>query len=417
MRQSLVCRRLAGVVLSSCSALALAEQPLDVDRYVEVVLRAHPGAAQSVGLERAADAETRAMRRWPDPTLAYARGRSRPTEALAGQAAATETSWSLTQTIPWPGTSSAGARAASRAADGLRVMAQSVRWELAVQARATFARLLAARTLLDVARAAEDDARSLRDLVARRADLGEARESERIRAAVEWMRQRGGLTAAEREAQAAEAALRALTLEELPSPLVVQDTARVELPPLDRDALAARLTDRSPRLRLAQAEAERRQALSSAARRARVADLDVTVFREREADKRATGVSFGLRLPLWNANRGEVARAAAGEQVARAEADRARLEARAELQARLAELQVAADQASLLERDVLPAATRSVALVRLSFEEGETSLLELLDAQRTQREAQREAAQARLAETLALGEVQKLAGPDFEPWR
>jgi outer membrane protein TolC len=56
-------------------------------------------------------------------------------------------------------------------------------------------------------------------------------------------------------------------------------------------------------------------------------------------------------------------------------------------------------------------------LVRLSFEEGETSLLDLLDAQRTLRDTQREAVEAHLALSLAVGEVQKLAGPDFDPWR
>ena len=78
---------------------------------------------------------------------------------------------------------------------------------------------------------------------------------------------------------------------------------------------------------------------------------------------------------------------------------------------------IAAAQASLLESEILPAAARSVDLVRLSYQEGETSLLDLLDAQRTDRDTQREAAAAHLSLSLALGEVQRLVGPDFNPWR
>jgi cobalt-zinc-cadmium efflux system outer membrane protein len=292
-----------------------------------------------------------------------------------------------------------------------------VRWELAVQARQAFARLAAFRALLDLARAAEEDARSLRDLVTRRADLGEARESDRIKATVEWLRRQRDLATAEREAQASEAIVRALAVEPLPRPLAIRPPLHEPLPTLDREALAAQIVDRSPRLRAARAEAERQRALLSVARRARIPDLDLTVFKDRELDKEATGFSVGVRLPLWNANRGEIARADAASHIAGAEAGRVRLELVTELQGRLKELQIAGDQAALLDHEILPAAERSVGLVRLSFEEGETSLLDLLDAQRTFRDTQREAAEARLALSLALGEVQKLAGPDFNPWR
>lgn len=398
----------------SCTT-ALAEEPLDVDRYVEIVVRAHPGAAQSAGLDLAASAEKRAARLFPDPVFEYSRGRAEP--AGAPDLRGTEKGYSVSQTLPWPGTFSAGVEAGDRAADGLSAAAEGVRWDLVVAARAAFARLSARRALLDVARAAEGDARSLRDLVTRRAELGEARESDRIKAMVEWLRQRRSLSAAEREAEAAESVLRALAVEPLPSPLALLPVVHPDLPPLDRGALATQLAEKSPVVRAARAEAGRQQALLAVARKSRIPDLAVTVFRQEELDKQTTGVTFGVQVPLWNAKRGEIARADAGSRIAEAGAGRARLEVVTELQTRLKELQVAADQATLLDREVLPAASRSVELVRLSFEEGETSLLDLLDAQRTLRDAQREAAEAHLSLSLAIGEVQKLAGPDFDPWR
>lgn len=396
-------------------ARAVAQEDLDVDRYVEIVLRAHPSAAQSAGLELAAGAEGKASRLFPDPVFEYSRDRGTPTEPPGTRA--TETGYSVSQTIPWPGTFSAGIRAGDRAADALRAGAEALRWELAVQARQAFARLAAARALLDVSRAAEDDARSLRDLVTRRAELGESRESDRIKATVEWLRQQRNLATAERETEATEAIVRALAVEPLPRPLAIRSTVHEPLPRLEREALAAQIVDRSPRLRAARAEAERQQALLSVARRSRVPDLDVTVFKQKELDKEATGFAIGVKVPLWNANRGEIARADAQSRISSAEAGRVRIELVTELQGRLKELQIAGDQVTLLDREILPAAQRSVGLVRLSFEEGETSLLDLLDAQRTFRDTLREAAEAHLALSLALGEVQKLAGPDFNPWR
>ncbi len=248
--------------------------------------------------------------------LSWARGRPTDLPGTKGD----ETGYALSQTLPWPGTFRAGARAGERAGDALRAGAEGVAWEIEARARLAFARLEAARGLLEVAREAEKDARSLRDLVARRADLGESRESDRIKVSVEWLRQQRQLAAVSRETQLAEAILRALAVEPLPQPLLLKQTAHPPLPPLDPAALATRLAETNPRLRAARAEAARREALASVARRARIPDLDVSVFRQRELDKEANGFSVGIKLPLWNANRGEIARAQAEERVAAARA-------------------------------------------------------------------------------------------------
>lgn len=415
-RSPLVLRAVGAPVLAlTCCVPLTAEEPLSADRFAEIVLRSHPGARRAAGLEGAAEAERKAARLFPDPSFQYTQDRARLADAPG--ATATERGYSVSQTIPWPGRFRAGIRAGDRAAESLRGAAEEARWELTVEARTAFFRLGSARALLEIARAAEQDARSLRDLLTRRAELGESRESDRIKATVEWLRQQRNLAAAEREAEAAEAILRALAVEPLPKPLAIAAVVHEPLPALDREALAAQISDRSPRLRAARAEAQRQQALLSVARRARIPDLDVTVFRQKELDKQATGFGLGVTLPLWNANRGEIARADAASRISSAEAERARIALATELPASLKELQIAGDQASLLDREILPAAQRSVELVRLSFEEGETSLLDLLDAQRTFRDTQREAAEAHLALSLALGEVQKLAGPDFNPWR
>src|SRR6185436_4015956 len=172
-----------------------------------------------------------------------------------------------------------------------------------------------------------------------------------------------------------------------------------------------------PRIRAAAMEEQRRVALLAVARQTRFPDLDLSLFRQNEVDKRATGFAMGLRVPLWNASRGEIARADAAARTAAAEAGRLRTELVTDLYGRLKELQVAGDQVTLLDREVVPAASRSFELVRLAYQEGETSLLDLLDAQRTYRDTQREAAEARLALSTAVAEVQRLVGPDFDPGR
>jgi len=394
---------------------ARAEEPVDVEAYVQTVLRSHPGARQVTALEAAAGAERKAARQVPDPTVAFSWDRGRINEG--SPLSARETGLSVSQTIPWPGTFSANVRAGDRAADILRADGTGTRWDLEIEARAVFARVLYVRAALDVARAAEADALSLRDLTAKRAELGESREADRIKAEVEWLRQERTRRAGEREAEAAEEILRTLAVEPLPRPLALQGELPRPIPPTDAAQLRDRLGRSNPRLRAARAAAEREAALLSVARRARIPDLDVTWFRNEEVDKEANGFSVGLRVPLWNANRGEIARAQAASSLAAAGAHRALVDLTAALERARQELDVASAQAEILDREILPAATRSLELARFSYQEGETSLLDLLDAQRTFRETLREAAASRLALALALAEVQRLVGPDFNPGR
>ncbi len=394
---------------------AVAQEALGVESYVKVVLRSHPAARLQDGLEAQARAETKAAWFPPDPQVELSRGRAHPRDPSA--LSATETGFSVSQTIPWPGAVAAGVRAGQRAADRLRAEGQATRWEIEVAARSAFAKLAAARSLVEIDEKTEGDARSLRDLVTRRTELGETRESDRIKATVEWMRQRRLLDATRRGAEAAEVVVRTLAVEPLPKPLLLRTETSRDVATLDRTAVAERLIERNPRLIAARAGTERQRALASQAKQARLPDLDVTVFREKELDKTSDGVAVAIKVPLWNANRGEIARARAAVTIASAEADRTRLELLAELEERLKDLEVAKGQVQTLGKEILPSAAESLRLARRSYEEGETSLLDLLDAERTFRETQREAVESRLALALAVTEIQRLVGPDFDPWR
>jgi outer membrane protein TolC len=408
---------LAVAVFLAAPALARGQastsQALDEAAFVQVVLRTHPAARRSAALDVAAAAERKAGRAFPDPVVGFSWARARSLDGVRRD----ETAWSVTQTLPWPGTFGAGVRAADRQAEVFRAEGRATRWELDLEARSAFARLLFAREAVAIARAAEADAEELRDLTDRRAELGESREVDRIKAEVEWLKQRRTRASLEREAEAAEAILRGLAVERLPQPLVLAGELPGPLPPADLAALRARLAEENPVYRGARAASAREAARASVARRGRVPDLDVTVFHEEELDKTANGFEVGLRLPLWNANRGEIARAEAAATLAEAEAQRTRLHLEGVLERTAQELDVASAQVEILLGRLLPAAERSLELARYAYREGETSLLDLLDAQRTFRETQRETLASRFALSQALAEVRRLVGPGFEPGR
>jgi cobalt-zinc-cadmium efflux system outer membrane protein len=410
-------RRIIALLLAQLGAQswASAEQLLDLDGYVAIVLRAHPATQQSAALDSTAAAERRAARLLPDPVFEVSGGRGTVLEAegLRG----TETGFSISQSLPWITRYQAGKQVGERASDFLRASADAQRWELKISAREAFVQLLRAHAVVEISKAAESDARWLRDLATRRAELGESREIDRLKAEVEWLRQRRNLQAAEREADAAEAILRRLAVVPLPQPLVLQGELPAPVSALQREALLERLASSNPALRAAQAEKLRQAARAELERSSRYPDIDLSVFRQHEIDKRATGVAVGLVLPLWNARRGEIARAEAGAALAEADFEAERLALQTELEARSRDVEVASSEVAILVDQVLPAAAGSLQLARLTYEEGETSLLDLLDAQRTHRDTQREAIESRFALAAAVLNLQRLVGPDFDPWR
>lgn len=404
-------RRLLAFVLLTAGRALGGDEPLRIDSYVDLVVRSNPGSDVGKALEERGAAERRGARLIADPTLELTFGRGRPTDGTSDRAP--ETGISISQNLPWPLTRAATIQAADFSAEAGNAQAAAVRRGLVVQARTAFYALLRTRALVAVERSAESDARSLSELVARRAELGESREVDRIKARVEWLKQQRELSAVEREAAAAEAVIRALAVVPLPRPLLVDGELPGTSTGIGRTGdVLFRAIDGNPDLLRSKAEAVRASALLSAARRSRVPDLGLSLFHQKEIDRDAYGFSLGVTVPLWNARRGDVAKAAAEASLADAEARRARVALLAELEERLKDVDVASSQASTLMTELVPAATESLRLARLLYEEGETSLLDLLDAQRTARETRREEIRARYDLGRALNELYRLLGPE-----
>lgn len=403
--------RLLFVVTFLSGATALhADEPLRIETYVEIVLRTHPASQAAGALEESARAERLGARLLPDPTLEVSLGQGR---SATDSVRATERGIALSQVIPWLPARAAGIEAGDHAAEARRAEASATRWGLRIDARLSFHRVLGARALVEVARATERDARSLLDLVGRRASLGETREVDRIKARVEWLKQQRELRAAEREAEAAEAALRTLAASPLPQPLVLD--GELPRPAESASALEAATPtrlERSPEMTRARADAARAASLLSSARRSRVPDLGISLFRQNELDRDALGASLGIVLPLWNSRRGEVARAGAESMLRTADVGRIRLTLLIEIENRRRDVDTSAAEAATLMDELVPSAAESLRLARLLFEEGETSLLDLLDAQRTAREARREEIRARSELAVALSELQRVLGPE-----
>ena len=167
--------------------------------------------------------------------------------------------------------------------------------------------------------------------------------------------------------------------------------------PVDR---VAHLENRAD-IRAATARVAAAEAAIEAARSLGKRDITVGVQFEHypsvgdQAPNNTWGLSIGIPLFVSHRYEGELIRAAAELDQARDQAERARTLANADAIRSTTEFRTSKERLKSLESTLLPEAEKVTAAAEFAYSKGATGLLELLDARRTLRQIQQEAAVAK----------------------
>lgn len=256
-------------------------------------------------------------------------------------------------------------------------------------------------------------ARETADLYGRSAEAGRLRQKAGDIAPVDVSRLQIDKTRAESDARQAQA-----ELEQAQQALAyltgLQDSARqlqasdpwpgLNEAPLEAAPLAQRPDLEAAQRRLAAAEAERDLARARKSR-----DVTIGVQYEHNLQNAPTNsYGFGVSVPLfiWHEYEGEIARAEADLDVARRQLEQQQAQAFGQVaQARNA-LLAARERARRLDSGLLADAERVAKAAELAYGKGAMGLMDLLDARRTLRQIQVEAASARADYAKALSDWQ-----------
>lgn len=294
-----------------------------------------------------------------------------------------EKSWVVRQEFASPPVLALRRRAAQRASEASRFLAQGKKSELLSRARGAFASLRLAwveRELLDeniailrrVARVAEAK------LAASKSGQGDA-----LRAQVELTRFLGLRESVDHDLAADEAELSAL-MGRAPAPLPRPEAALPTPPPalelLEAQAIAAR-----PELRAAVLESERAQA-GSALARAELLPMLMVQYRRRNAPMtgRTHDAMLGLSVPLWFWRPAAAIKQADAERgAARAESEAMRLATLSAVRAARERLAGAVRLAEVYRTAVLPQAESALRTAEAAYQSDRGRFIDLLDAQRT----------------------------------
>lgn len=367
------------IAVGGCSVELRAEEPpavTDLASLVDTARSRHPTAVAVKAALRAAEARASQAGTWANPEVEVSYGRTSP--RVADLASDRPYGGRIAQRIEWWGKRSARVAAATAQVSAAAAESAAAHLDLETEVR------LAAIALAD-ARMAEEQAgrevalaQELVDVVDKRQALGDSDRGEAARARLEATTARLRHEASGRQVALQLALLRGWCGETLPDSLIVSDALTDPL--ADGEGRAAVGTH--PRIRAA-LEAERAaEARIDAERQARLPDMTVGVFGDREREKDTYGVTLGFEVPLWDRN---------SARIAEAEAERAQFAAQRAVAAQglereravaLGALRSAAAEVIVLRDQALPVAEEMVELRMAAFRAGDAGLADVLESRR-----------------------------------
>jgi len=126
-----------------------------------------------------------------------------------------------------------------------------------------------------------------------------------------------------------------------------------------------------------------------------------------------TAVGFSIPLPLFNRNKGGVARANAQETQQRYQVQRVELEVRREIQQALQSVETQEERVKALESGYLDSAKKARDIAQSSYRLGALDLVAFLDAERAYRETLRTYYEALFDHQVALFQLSAATGKEL----
>jgi cobalt-zinc-cadmium efflux system outer membrane protein len=362
----------------------------------------HPTQLASEAARSAAEAEVRSAGRWDNPELELSVGRTSP--RTAGLDRDQPYGGSLRQRLVWLGTRQARSDAAQAHAGAVQAGGQLAQLQLAAEVRRAAIAYTQARQAATQAAAEAAIAHELGAVTELRFAAGDSDRATVAQARLEALTAKVQHEARQREVETALSALRSWCGPDLPDRLEVSDALTVAAPMGEQAAQHPQLTALTRTVAAA-------ESTLAAERSARIPDLTVGVFADREAEKDTYGVTLGIDLPLWDRNEAGIAAAYAQRAQAQAEARSAELRLRRDLATALGTIQTAQGEAQILNDQAVPVAEEVLSLRLRGYKTGESSMAEVLEARRTLNavrtalsEARARAAYGTVELSLALGD-------------
>jgi cobalt-zinc-cadmium efflux system outer membrane protein len=229
----------------------------------------------------------------------------------------------------------------------------------------------------------EQAIRETHGLIQKRAELGEVKELEAIKLYVETLKARKALTELRTESDLARENLNKLLANALPADFQVAGELAFQPIAVEEEGLLARALAGHPLIVAKQLQLEKSRSNISYVKWQRLPDLALKGFNDSGLDGINRGLGVAVDIPLWNFKGKELAEAEFLSTKSEQELNALRLDLAQEIRSRLRRTLLAEETLAIFSGGLMDQAEHSLTIAEVSYREGEISLLEFLDSQRT----------------------------------
>ena len=316
------------------------------------------------------------------------------------------------QTVEWPGMRSARKGAAEAGLEGATVGLEVAKLNLIAEVKGLFYELLLAERTVDLLQQNLETVQDVARIVKARVRSGEGPQFESVKAEVEVLKAKQELTKAKNAVRVRLVGLDTLTAGGLGPRYKVQGDFRSLRDHLDPEQMAARDLSQHPILKRQGKLVEQAEITVSKERQSRVPNVTMFGGYAREAGREAVFGGLTVPTPIWYLQQGHIASALGSQRKEEAELLRARNDLARAINQHAREAETAQEQILVYEEGLLKQAQEALRIAQLSFRQGASSLLDVLDAQRVQRQITVDYNQARFELSMALTRFERaLGGP------
>lgn len=322
----------------------------------------------------------------------------------------TEYNAQVGQPVEWPALRAARQRVADLGLATANVGLLETRLNLASHVKVAFYDLLLAQQDADLARTNLDIVEGVARIVRARVKSGEAPQFESIKAEVEVLKARQQLARAENLVRISRVAVDTLTGGALGPAYRVQGEFRRLPLYLQIDDLMAHMMEQHPTIQRLLKSVEQSDWKIEFERQARVPTITVSGTYWREIGREAVQGGLSVPVPLWYRRQGEIASSLGAKRRDEAELLRTRNELGRAVYQHYQDVRTTAELIDVFDKGLLKQAQEALRLAQFSFQQGASSLLEVFDAQRVQRQILLDYAQARHDLSVSLARLEQAVG-------